>query len=229
MINENKNYFGYMRISTNETQQSFNRQQKALDRYIASINKDYIEIFKDETTGANFERKGFKKLMRLIKPNDTIVFKDVSRFSREYENGYKMFMELLDKNVELVFLDNPNLNTAYIKTLINTNSHNSQNRITELVMKNVIELLIRVEFDRAESERTIMIKRIKDGLAATNKKSGRPDGVILKLSDELKADINLYLSDRKISKNSLAKKYRLNYRTICKYIEVVESGEKAVN
>lgn len=227
MINENKNYFGYTRISTNETQQSFNRQQNALDKFAKSNKIEFVEVYQDSITGSSFERKGFKKLMKLIKPNDVIVFKDVSRFSREYENGYKMYMELLDKNVELVFLDNPNLNTTYIKSLINAN--NRDNRITELVMKNVIELLIRVEFDRAESERTIMIKRIKDGLKATDKKSGRPEGVILKLSDELRADINLYLSDRKISKNSLAKKHNLNYRTICKYIEVVENDKKVVN
>ena len=51
--------------------------------------------------------------------------------------------------------------------------------------------MILVELDRAEQEREITVKGIKDGIAASTKKSGRKQGQLDKMSPELEKDINI--------------------------------------
>ena len=50
-------------------------------------------------------------------------------------------------------------------------------------------MLIFVELDRAVQEREITVKRIKDGIAASTKKSGCKLGKLDKMSPELETDI----------------------------------------
>ena len=49
--------------------------------------------------------------------------------------------------------------------------------------------MILVELDRAEQEREITVKGIKDGIAASTKKSGRKQGQLDKMSPELEKDM----------------------------------------
>ena len=82
-----------------------------------------------------------------------------------------------------------------------------------------------VELDRVQQEREIIVKRIKQGIQASNKKSGRKQGKLDKMSDELKNDIREFLNDRSIKQVDLMKKYNISRNTLKKYITIV-SGEK---
>ena len=67
-----------------------------------------------------------------------------------------------------------------------------------MTLEVVIRLLLVTELDRAEKEREITVKRIKDGIKASSKKSGRKEGQLDKMTPELEADIRKFLTDRSI-------------------------------
>ena len=81
-----------------------------------------------------------------------------------------------------------------------------------------------VELDRVEQERLITVKRIKDGIEASNKKSGRKLGQVDKLTDDLRRDINHYLLDRTIKQTDLMDKHHISRNTLKKYIKRVQDG-----
>ncbi len=220
------NYFAYERISTQEerNKQKYTRQEKALAKYAESNEIEYTLIFKEDVSGKNFEdRKQWQKLESLLKPGDTIVFKDITRFTREAERGYEKYMELLKNDINLVFLDNTTISTSYIRELLHVAEQ--QDLVAKVSLEGTVKVLLIVELDRAEKERTILIKRTKDGLAASNKKSGRKIGKIDKLTSDLKDDIQLYLKDRSISQVSLMKKYDISRNTLKKYANLVKEGK----
>ena len=222
------NYFSYMRISTREERemQRYNRQEKALEKYVQEHGIELKDVyqFRDDISGKSFEnRADWNKLEKLLQPGDTIIFKDITRFTREAENGYKKYMELLNNNINLIFIDNPTISTDYIKTMMGI-AQRQENRIAKKSLNDTIELLILVELDRAEREREIIVQRIRDGLKASNKKAGRKPGQLDKLTEELRADIVLYLADRSIKAVDLMKKHNISRNTFKKYVEHVKKN-----
>lgn len=221
------NTYFYMRISTKESndKQSFNRQEKSLKLYAESNNIKYSDryIYKDDISGATFNRSEWKELESNLNEGDTVVFKEISRFTRQAEEGYKKYMQLMNKGVNLVFLDNPTVSTDYIKNL--TEVANTQNLVTKTALESTIKLLLIVELDRVQQEREIIAKRIKQGIQASDKKQGRKVGQLDKITEELKADIKLFLSDRSIKQIDLMNKHGISRNTLKKYIKIVEQGE----
>ena len=216
------NYFGYMRISTKEehNKQKFTRQESALARYEKENGVEILLTFKDDASGKDFNRSEWIKLEKTVHEGDTIIFKDICRFTREFDNGFAKYMELMNKGVNLIFIDNPTISTPYIRQMMDI-AERQQNRIAKKSLKDTIELLLLVELDRAEQERLITVQRIKDGMAASNKKAGRPSGSVYKLSDDLKADIEKYLSDRSVKQIDLMKKHNISRNTLKHYIAIV--------
>lgn len=216
-----------MRISTSEERdlQKFTRQESALQRYAKENDIEYLLEFREDKSGKNFtERKQWQKLESIVQPGDTIVFKDIYRFTREAEQGYVKYMELLNKGVELIFIDNRTVSTPYIKQLLNVAK--AQNLVAMTSLESTVKLLLIVELDRAEQERKITVQRIKDGIEASSKRSGRVTGKLDKMSDELKADIQLFIKDRGIKQIDLMQKHNISRNTLKKYIEIVKSENK---
>ncbi len=217
-------YYSYKRISTNTEHQNFNRQIKSLERYAAEHNIEYLLEFTEEKSAKSFDdRPQFKKLDKLLHAGDAVVFKDLSRFTREAENGYKKYMEWLARDINIIFIDNPTISSDYIKQM--TAIAQNQDIVTKTAMESVIKLLLMVELDRAEQQRRYISKAITDGIAASNKKSGRKTGQLDKMTDELKNDILNYLRNRHITQNELIKKYNISRNTLKKYIKVIESKQ----
>lgn len=217
------NIYSYMRISTKESsdKQSFSRQEKSLKVYAESNNIEYLLSFKDDVTGTTFDRTEWNKLEKILKSGDTIVFKEISRFTRQAEQGYIKYMELIDKGINLIFLDNLTVSTDYIKNLMNV--ANSQNLVTKTALESTIKLLLIVELDRVQQEREIISKRIQQGIKASDKKQGRKLGQLDKITNELKADIKLFLNDRSIKQIDLMNKHNISRNTLKKYIDRVKS------
>ena len=216
--------FAYMRISTKEERgkQKFTRQEQAIERWCKENDAEITDrrIYKDDASGKSFDRKAWKELESDVQTGDTIVFKDICSFTREYEKGYQKYMELLNKGINLVFIDNPTIGTEYIKNMIGI-AEKQENRIAKKSLKDTIELLILVELDRAEKEREITVKRIKDGIRASEKKSGRKEGQLDKMTPELEADIRNFLTDRSIKQVDLMKKYNISRNTLKKYVKII--------
>ncbi len=217
------NIYSYMRISTKEERgkQRFSRQEAALEKYAKDNGIEYLLEFREDESGKSFtNRKQWNKLEQLLQKGDTIVFKDISRFTREAENGYQKYMELLEKGVELVFIDNQTVSTSYIKQLLNVAS--KQNLVAKTSLESTVKLLLIVELDRVEQERLIFIKRVKDGIAASDKKSGRKVGNLDKMTPELEADIKEFMTNRSIKQIDLMNKHNISRNTLKKYIALLE-------
>lgn len=218
------NYFSYKRISTKEERglQKFNRQTAAIDKYAKENNIEFVAEFQEDISGKCFDnRKEWNRLEKLLQKGDTIVFKDISRFTREAEAGYKKYMELLEKGIDLIFIDNQTVSTPYIKQLLNVAE--KQNLVAKTSLESTVKLLLIVELDRVEQERLILIKRIKNGIEASEKKQGRSKGTLDKMSDELKEDIKNFLNDRSIKQVDLMNKHNISRNTLKKYIDIVKS------
>ncbi|MCD8222081.1 MAG: recombinase family protein [Clostridiales bacterium] len=216
------NYYSYKRISTDQERQNFSRQTKSLEKYAADHHIEFLIDFTEEKSAKNFsDRPQFQKLDKIIQSSDTVVFKDLSRFTREAENGYKKYREWLDRGINVVFIDNPTVSSDYIRQLITTAER--QDIVTKTAMEGIIKLLIIVELDRAEQQRKYISKAITDGIAASNKKSGRKPGQLDKLSPMLKADIMEYIHNRSITQISLMKKYDISRNTLKKYINFIQN------
>ena len=221
--------FGYLRISTKEERrkQKFTRQEHALKSWCAENNEEIPErrIYRDDASGKNFNRASWKEMEQDVQAGDTIIFKDICRFTRERDNGYKKYMELLNRGIELIFLDNPTLNTEYIKSMQNSaEKMKRENIVGGLTLEFVIRLLLVTELDKAEKERETTVKRIKDGIAASDKKSGRKIGQLDKLSPELENDIRVYLVNRSVKQIDLINRYNISRNTLKKYIKYVASN-----
>ena len=221
--------FGYLRISTKEERrkQKFTRQEHALKSWCAENNEEIPErrLYRDDASGKNFNRASWKEMEQDVQAGDTIIFKDICRFTRERDNGYKKYMELLNRGIELIFLDNPTLNTEYIKSMQNSaEKMKRENIVGGMTLEFVIRLLLVTELDKAEKERETTVKRIKDGIAASDKKSGRKIGQLDKLSPELENDIRVYLVNRSVKQIDLINRYNISRNTLKKYIKYVASN-----
>lgn len=217
------NYYSYMRISTDTERQNFARQEKALKKYAEEQSIEYLIEFAEEKSAKNFtDRKQFNKLDKLLQSGDTVVFKDLSRFTREAENGYKKYMEWLERGINIVFLDNPTISSDYIRQMMNTAE--SLDLVAKTSMEGTIKLLLIVELDRAEQQRRYISKAIKDGIAASDKGSGRKKGSLDKMTDELRHDLELYMHDRTITQNAVMEKHGISRNTLKKYVMRLAEG-----
>ena len=77
--------YGYVRVSTRE--QNEDRQLIAMRNFgVADEN-----IFLDKQSGKNFHRKAYRKLLKKLKPGDTLVIKSIDRLGRGYSEVPKQW------------------------------------------------------------------------------------------------------------------------------------------
>lgn len=158
----NKTY-GYARIST---------MKQNIERQIANIKKAYPNaiIVTEEYTGTKINRPAFDKLIKNIKPGDTIVFDEVSRMSRNAEDGFKLYEQLYNIGVNLVFIKEPHINTAtYKKALENNISMTGTN--VDFILDGVNKFLmalakeqIELAFKTAQAEVDFLHQRTSEGV-----------------------------------------------------------------
>ena len=153
---ENRIY-GYVRVSSQE--QNEDRQLIAMaESGVARGN-----IFIDKQSGKDFERPNYKRLMKRLRPGDTLIIKSIDRLGRNYEeiqNQWRIITK--EKKVDIVVIDMPLLDTRRDKNLLGT-------FISDLVL----QLLSFI----SENERTTIRQRQAEGIAAAKKRGvrfGRP-------------------------------------------------------
>ena len=171
--------YGYCRISTNK--QNIERQvRNILAAYPSAI------IVKEVYTGTKFQgRKELDKILKTIRPNDTIVFDSVSRMSRNSDEGYTLYEELFNKGITLVFLKEPHINTDTYKKAISGSiamTGTNADYILEGVNKYMLALAkeqIKICFEQAEKEVKDLRRRTIEGIETARlngKQIGRAAG-----------------------------------------------------
>jgi len=136
--------YGYIRVSTKE--QNEDRQILAMQEF--GIEKSCMII--DKQSGKDFERPGYKRLIRKLIPGDTVVIKSIDRLGRDYDEILEQWRFLTkDLNVYIVVLDMPLLDTRNGRDLTGT-----------LISDIVLQLLSYV----AQTEREFIRQRQREGI-----------------------------------------------------------------
>ena len=73
MQNMGNNMYGYIRVSTKE--QNEDRQRLAMEEFGVPER----QIYMDKQSGKDFDRPGYRKLVKKLKPDDTLVIKSIDR------------------------------------------------------------------------------------------------------------------------------------------------------
>ncbi len=138
--------YGYIRVSTKE--QNEHRQMIALEEF----GIPQKQIFDDRLSGKNFDRPGYQRMLRKLKPGDTVVIKSIDRLGRNYNEILEQWRVITkEKQAAVVVLDMPLLDTRQNRDLIGT-----------LLSDLVLELLSYV----AQTEREFIHQRQAEGIAA---------------------------------------------------------------
>ena len=138
--------YGYIRVSTKE--QNEERQLIAMREF--GIPEENIVI--EKQSGKDFERPGYKTLMKTLKTGDTFVIKSIDRLGRNYEEILEQWRIITkEKQVAIVVLDMPLLDTRQGRDLTGV-----------LIADIVLQLLSYV----AQTEREFNRQRQAEGIAA---------------------------------------------------------------
>ena len=190
--------YGYIRVSSRD--QNEDRQVIAMREFgIAEKN-----LVIDKQSGKDFARPGYRRLLRKLKPNDTLVIKSIDGLGRNYDEVLEQWRLLTkEKQVDIVVLDMPLLDTRKGRDLIGT-----------LISDIVLQLLSYV----AQTEREFIHQRQAEGIAAAKargvkfgrKPKERP-AEYEHLRDEWRAG--------RISARAAARQLGVAHRTFMKWVE----------
>ena len=138
--------YGYIRVSSKD--QNEDRQRIAMHE----AGVDDKHIFMDKQSGKDFERPGYKRVLRKLKPDDTLIIKSIDRLGRNYEEILEQWRIITkEKRAAIVVLDMPLLDTRQRRDLTGT-----------LIADIVLQLLSYV----AQTEREFIRQRQAEGIAA---------------------------------------------------------------
>ncbi|MCI9330378.1 MAG: recombinase family protein [Ruminococcus sp.] len=89
--------YGYIRVSTKD--QNDDRQRIAMKKYgVAKEN-----IFSDKQSGKDFERPGYKALLKQIRECDTLIIKSIDRLGRDFNEIIEQWRHItLEKKCGIV-------------------------------------------------------------------------------------------------------------------------------
>ena len=172
--------YGYARIS--RPTQNIERQIRNITEY-----EPKAKIITEAYTGTTQERPEWCRLLKRLKPDDTIIFDSVSRMSRNAEEGIEEYERLYDEGINLVFLKEHQIDTQTYRSAIHQQIEMTGNEIADEFIKainNVLMILARkqiyLSFKQAQKEVDDLHKRTSEGIKTAKlkgKQVGRPVGV----------------------------------------------------
>ena len=151
------NNFGYIRVSS--TDQNEGRQLAAL--HACKIPKN--NLYLDKLSGKSFNRPQYKRLLKRLRPGDTLYLLSIDRLGRNYEEVQEQWRLLTkEKGIDICVLDMPLLDTRRDKDLMGTF---------------IADLVLQILSFMAQNERENIKKRQAQGIAAAKARGvqfGRP-------------------------------------------------------
>lgn len=146
---QNTRQYGYQRVSTKE--QHADRQLQALLE--AGVEERFI--FTDKQSGKDFSRPQWQVLRNALRQGDCLIIKDISRMGRNYSEILAEWSYITKEiGADIKVLDMPLLDTTLNKDLLGS-----------FVSDIVLQILSFV----AENERTEILKRQREGIAAARR------------------------------------------------------------
>jgi len=190
----NKTY-GYARVSTKE--QHVDRQILALkDRGIIRRN-----IFVDKLSGKDFDRPDYQRLMKRLRPGDTVFIMSIDRLGRNYEEILEQWRVITKEiGAAIVVIDMPLLDTRQTER--------------DLTGVFIADLVLQILSYVAETERVFNRKRQAEGIAVAKAKGirfGRPPKERTELFPSL---FEAWLS-KEVSARAAARELGVTHRTFC--------------
>ena len=144
------NIYGYIVVSTKD--QNEDRQRIAMQEAGVPQNA----IFMDKRSGKNFDREGYRRLLKKLRPGDTLIIKSIDRLGRNYDEILEQWrMISKERHVGIVVLDIPLLDTRQGKDLTGT-----------LIADIVLQLLSYM----AQIEREFILQRQAEGIVAAKRR-----------------------------------------------------------
>lgn len=194
--------YGYVRVSSKE--QNEDRQVVAMREFGVRDKNIVVE----KQSGKDFDRPLYQRMVKKMKPGDTLVIKSIDRLGRNYDEILEQWRFLTkEKDIAIVVLDMPLLDTRQGRDLTGV-----------LISDIVLQLLSYV----AQTEREFIRQRQKEGIAAAkerNVKFGRPEYVIPSEFPDIYND----WKENKISASKAAKLLGVSRATFSKWVKSVES------
>ena len=199
--------YGYVRVST---------LKQKVERQIANIKKEYPNavIIDESYTGTSMDRPKWNKLVKALKPGDTVIFDEVSRMARNAQEGFETYLDLYNRGINLVFLKERHIDTEVYRQTLN-NHITLTGTDVDCILQGVNEYLmilakkqIEIAFNTAAQEVEYLHMRVSEGIArrkAEGKPVGRAEGSTIetKKAKQAKQDIMKYSKDFNGSLNDL--------------------------
>ncbi len=152
------NTYAYARVSARD--QNLQRQIAAFTDFGIQKNR----IFCDKKSGKDFERIGYKRLLKRLKHGDLLVIKSIDRLGRNYDQIIKEWSNITGTiGADILVLDMPLLDT--------------RTKADSLVGKFISDIVLQVLSFVAQNERENIKARQADGIRIAIEKGvkfGRP-------------------------------------------------------
>jgi len=188
--------YAYIRVSSKDQNEA--RQIDAMRDF--GVEKQYMII--DKQSGKDFDRPGYRKLMKKLKPEDTLVIKSIDRLGRNYEEILEQWRIITkEKGAAIVVLDMPLLDTRQGYDLTGT-----------LIADIVLQLMSYV----AQTEREFIRQRQKEGIAAAKARGVQFGRKPMEHPEEFAKLRELWLKGE-ISARSAAKQLGITHKTFLKW------------
>jgi len=188
--------YAYIRVSSKDQNEA--RQIDAMRDF--GVDERYMII--DKQSGKDFDRPGYRKLMKKLKPEDTLVIKSIDRLGRNYEEILEQWRIITkEKGAAIVVLDMPLLDTRQGYDLTGT-----------LIADIVLQLMSYV----AQTEREFIRQRQKEGIAAAKARGIQFGRKPMERPEEFAKLRELWLRGE-ISARSAAKLLGITHKTFLKW------------
>ena len=157
--------YGYVRVSTKE--QKTDRQMEAMLEY----GLDEKHIFTDKLSGKDFNRSGYRKLLKKLKKGDLLVIKSIDRLGRDYKEILEEWRKIVrSKGADIEVIDLPILNTTQ--------------EIDGIAGVLIADILLRLLAYVSQTERDFIRQRQAEGIAIALSKGIHVGRTRLEITDD---------------------------------------------
>ena len=191
--------YGYIRVSSRD--QNEDRQLIAMHNY--GIDDKHIIL--DKQSGKDFNRPGYQKLLRRLRPGDCLVFQSIDRMGRNYDDILEQWRIITrEKRSDIVLLDMPLLDTRV--------------RDRDFTGTFLADLVLSILSFVAQTEREFISRRQAEGIAAAKARGvrfGRPP----KVRPDNYAEVKLAWQQKRLSARRAAQALGITHNTFLRWVQ----------
>jgi len=191
--------YGYVRVSTRE--QNEERQLVAMRNFgVPECN-----IFIDKQSGKDFHRKAYRRLLRKIKPGDTLVIKSIDRLGRDYVEILEQWRIITkEKQAAIVVIDIPLLDT--------------RQKERDLTGTFIADLVLQILSYVAQQEREFIRQRQAEGIEAAKARGVKFGRQPMELPANF-CDVRELWECGEISAREAGRRLGVNYKTFQSWVK----------